>query len=132
MADTIGGTSALARAAEVSESVVRKWRNGTSDPAREKLIALASATNVRLEWLALGEGPMRSGDVVSERSDHCNALPINDVPKEAIKSWLEEVWASATPRERTWLEVQFERSFPEFASWRKKNEVKPSKRQNEA
>lgn len=51
--------SDLARKAGVSEAVMRKWRKGISDPSREHLLALASAGDVSLFWLATGEGPMR-------------------------------------------------------------------------
>lgn len=58
LADQAGSASALARMAGVSESVVRKWRGGTSEPSRPNLIALARATDVSLAWLVAGEGPM--------------------------------------------------------------------------
>ena len=56
LAEQAGSASALARMAGVSESVVRKWRNGTSEPSRPNLIALARATGVSLAWLVAGEG----------------------------------------------------------------------------
>ncbi|MBL4798165.1 MAG: helix-turn-helix domain-containing protein [Oleispira sp.] len=48
--------SKLARMAGVSESVVRKWKNGESEPSREKLQLLIAATGVSAEWLVLGTG----------------------------------------------------------------------------
>lgn len=47
----------LARTMGVSPSAFRKWLKGEAEPSRERLIALARATNVRLAWLAEGEGP---------------------------------------------------------------------------
>ncbi|MES9873114.1 MAG: helix-turn-helix domain-containing protein [Candidatus Sedimenticola sp. 6PFRAG7] len=47
----------LARACGFSEAVVRKWRDGKSEPSREKLVAIALNTGVTLEWLATGYGP---------------------------------------------------------------------------
>lgn len=49
----------LARLADVSEGVVRKWRDGKSDPSRQNLLALAKGANVNLIWLATGDGPMQ-------------------------------------------------------------------------
>lgn len=47
----------LARTMGVSPSAFRKWLKGEAEPSRERLIALARATNVRLAWLAEGDGP---------------------------------------------------------------------------
>lgn len=49
-------TSNLARMVGVSEGVVRKWKDGKSEPTRDKLEALSKATGVRIEWLVLGTG----------------------------------------------------------------------------
>ncbi|UTW12962.1 helix-turn-helix domain-containing protein [Marinobacterium rhizophilum] len=54
-----GSVSKLARMAGISESVVRKWRDGKSDPSRLNLVALSEATGVAIAWLTKGEGPMR-------------------------------------------------------------------------
>lgn len=54
-------TSNLARLIGVSHSVVRKWRDGMSDPSRENVVALAHATKVSVAWLAAGEGEKRPG-----------------------------------------------------------------------
>jgi phage repressor protein C with HTH and peptisase S24 domain len=47
----------LARAMSVSPSAFRKWLRGEAEPSRERLVALADATNVAIAWLAKGEGP---------------------------------------------------------------------------
>lgn len=52
-----GSAGAVARLTGVSESVVRKWRDGLSDPSREHIVALARAANVAIAWLAAGDGP---------------------------------------------------------------------------
>src|SRR5690606_18094360 len=57
--DQHGSASAIARLSGVSEAVVRKWRDGGSDPSRENLVSLAKGTGVSLVWLATGEGPQR-------------------------------------------------------------------------
>jgi transcriptional regulator with XRE-family HTH domain len=53
--------SAFARSCGIAESTIRKWRDGDSEPDRDKLVALAEAANVSLEWLVAGKGEMRLG-----------------------------------------------------------------------
>ena len=57
LAREAGGYSALARSCGVSESVVRKWARGESEPSRSHLVALAHAAGVSLTWLGTGQGP---------------------------------------------------------------------------
>ncbi|WP_088699682.1 helix-turn-helix domain-containing protein [Halomonas campaniensis] len=54
----VGGSTKMAEIAGVSTSVLSKWRRGESDPSRSRLIKMASAAGISLEWLATGEGPM--------------------------------------------------------------------------
>lgn len=54
-----GSAAALARSAGVSESVVRKWRDGTSEPSREHCVAIAKADGCSVGWLVAGDGPER-------------------------------------------------------------------------
>ena len=70
IAESAGGASSLARMADVAESVVRKWKNGASEPTRPKLISLSVATNVSLVWLMTGEGPMRLDNQPSAAVDN--------------------------------------------------------------
>lgn len=60
LAQNVGGIMELAKRADLSHQVVRKYVRGVSDPSRQRLVALARAGNVRLEWLATGEGAMRA------------------------------------------------------------------------
>jgi transcriptional regulator with XRE-family HTH domain len=53
----------LARKSGLSRRVLDKYRTGKSDPSRARLVALAKAADVRVDWLATGEGPMRPGEV---------------------------------------------------------------------
>lgn len=56
--------SEFARRCSVPESSVRQWVDGTSLPSAEKLIAIAGATGVSIDWLLLGRGSKKSiGDV---------------------------------------------------------------------
>ena len=62
LADSHKSVSAFAREIGVSESVVRKWRDGTSEPSRKNLEAIAKASGVNIEWLVLGTGFMTGSD----------------------------------------------------------------------
>ena len=57
-----GNADKLANSAGVSPSLIGKYLSGKTDPTRKKLIALADAANVNIEWLATGNGPMRKGE----------------------------------------------------------------------
>jgi phage repressor protein C with HTH and peptisase S24 domain len=50
-------TSEAARRTGCSESALRKWLDGKSEPTRKNLVSLAEATGVNVEWLATGTGP---------------------------------------------------------------------------
>jgi len=57
-----GSADKLAYNAGVSPSLIGKYLSGKTDPTRKKLIALADAACVNIEWLVTGEGPMRAGE----------------------------------------------------------------------
>lgn len=59
LAERVGGFAALARKSGLSRRVLDKYRNGESDPSRLRLIALAHAADVSLEWLATGVGDIQ-------------------------------------------------------------------------
>lgn len=53
-----GGPSSLAQKSGLSRRVIDKYRSGESDPSRTRLVALARAGGVTIEWLATGNGSM--------------------------------------------------------------------------
>lgn len=53
----------LAKIAKVTPKACSKWLNGESMPGGAKMLALASALSVRLEWLEYGRGEMRETTV---------------------------------------------------------------------
>ncbi|CUB06653.1 XRE family transcriptional regulator [Marinomonas fungiae] len=55
LSERLGGSSQLARLSGVSESVVRKWKAGSSEPTLSRLKAIAEAGGVSVQWLATGE-----------------------------------------------------------------------------
>lgn len=62
LAAEVGNLAELARKSGLSRRVIDKYRNGESDPSRARLVALARAAGVRVEWLATGEEPMRPNE----------------------------------------------------------------------
>ena len=66
LAQNVGGIMELAKRSNLSHQVVRKYVRGVSDPSRERLVALARAGNVQLEWLATGEGEMAAQGVTDQ------------------------------------------------------------------
>lgn len=63
------GIAHLARTCGVSDSVVRKWANGRSDPSRINIVKLALNTAVTFEWLLIGSGPMHISDIHQQKED---------------------------------------------------------------
>ena len=57
-----GSAEKLAHISGMSSRIIGQYLSGKSDPTRMKLIALANAVNVNIEWLATGKGPMLTGD----------------------------------------------------------------------
>lgn len=46
----------------ISETVLRKYLRGDSEPTRSRLLSLARTGHASVEWLATGEGPMTPAD----------------------------------------------------------------------
>lgn len=59
---SVGSAEKLAKRAAIKASSISQYLSGTTDPSRIRLIALATAAGVNIEWLATGVGPMREGD----------------------------------------------------------------------
>lgn len=57
----------FSRACGISESVMRSYLAGKSDPTRLALIAMAYKAGVMLEWLATGHGPKTEQEAHAER-----------------------------------------------------------------
>jgi transcriptional regulator with XRE-family HTH domain len=46
----------------LSEGALRKYLAEKSEPGMSALVSMARTADVRIEWLATGDGPMRPGD----------------------------------------------------------------------
>lgn len=72
----------LAKMAKVTPKACSKWLNGESMPGGAKMLALASALNVRVEWLEYGRGEMRESPVAAtdEGRTPPRSFDLNDDP----------------------------------------------------
>lgn len=66
-AERVGSVSALARAAGISQSGIRRYFSG-GEPSRPQLIAIAKAADVTVAWLATGKEPSPIEDSGEDRS----------------------------------------------------------------
>lgn len=60
------GATEIGRRCGFSESLVRSWRDGKSDPSRARCLVLARVLEVSLVWLMTGEGAMWAGDAIDD------------------------------------------------------------------
>jgi DNA-binding transcriptional regulator YdaS (Cro superfamily) len=62
LVDHFGSIAKIAQLCGFSESTVKKWVDGVSDPSRGRCVHLARDTGVSLLWIATGEEPMWDQD----------------------------------------------------------------------
>lgn len=72
----------LAKMAKVTPKACSKWLNGESMPGGAKMLALATALNVRVEWLEYGRGEMRESarPAIAEGRTPPRSFDLNDEP----------------------------------------------------
>jgi transcriptional regulator with XRE-family HTH domain len=104
-----GGVGRLADLVGVSETTIRKWKSGESEPTASRLVQLAESSGVDIRWLATGEGAALSVE----------KGPGTTVSPEAIGLTIEDVQAIVTivegstilkdapiqERARVWMEL---------------------------
>ncbi|WP_413207802.1 helix-turn-helix domain-containing protein [Rhodospirillum sp. A1_3_36] len=81
----VGNVAELARRSHLSRRVIDNYKGGVADPSRTRLIALADAADVSVEWLATGDGPMT-------KDSGSDAIPITDI-EISIQEW--EEWENS-------------------------------------
>ncbi|QTP60905.1 helix-turn-helix transcriptional regulator [Billgrantia antri] len=82
-----GEGARLARAIKVTPKAVSKWLNGEARPGHDKLVQIADALRVRVEWLDYGKGPMTQpeiGDVLRSGPQAGEALRTTPKAGDAI------------------------------------------------
>lgn len=66
--ERFGSAGALALAIQRSESAVRKWLRGQSEPSVRDLRAVCEVTQTRIEWLVSGRGTPEEAPVLRDPS----------------------------------------------------------------
>jgi len=102
LSEKVGGTSALARLAGVSESVVRKWKLGDSEPTVSRLLALADAGQVSVNWLLTGKGQPND----QQESPHVKAV-LEEPNAESLRTQAYANWKIAVNDSNTLVEQSF-------------------------
>ncbi|MBA1443774.1 MAG: helix-turn-helix transcriptional regulator [Chromatiales bacterium] len=62
-ADMAGSGDALAQKAAIPRRTLETYLSGQSEPKTSRLVAIAKAADVSVEWLATGEGPKRPDEI---------------------------------------------------------------------
>jgi len=83
--------STFARTADVSETVLRKYLDGKSTPNLERLLGIAKAANVTVQWLVTGSGPKHPGTVDPDAFDDESPMARFKRSETAFKAVLEAV-----------------------------------------
>jgi transcriptional regulator with XRE-family HTH domain len=73
LAEKFESVTAFSRKVGVSDSTVRKWIKGEAEPRRDHLVAIAISMGVRLDWLAMGVGPITGDGEATPAAGH---LPV--------------------------------------------------------
>lgn len=61
-ADLVGSGDALAQKAAIPRRTLETYLSGEAEPKASRLVSIARAAGINLEWLATGDGPMRVGE----------------------------------------------------------------------
>lgn len=57
-----GSGDSLAQKSAIPRRTLETYLSGDAEPKTTRMVAIARAANVSVEWLATGEGPMRKAD----------------------------------------------------------------------
>lgn len=93
-----GSIRAFARRADVSDTFLRQCLAGRTEPTRTKLMALAAAGDVTVEWLATGHGARQYAAIPSTAEQPAGYHTTPD-PRllDTIVAMVDVVAADATP-----------------------------------
>ncbi len=94
----------------IATSTYQYYERGERDVPAYLIYRLAALFEVSPVWLLTGKGrSFLSAERPSPESK----------PLEAILSFIRKIWEKGDERERIWFEIQFEKCFPEFATWKR-------------
>lgn len=113
-AELAGGQLALSKLTGISARTINSYALGESEPSRLRLVAMAKAANVSVNWLATGEGPMRPGEEQLGKVTRLEEPVITE-----LKLWLNEQRGEEDGI-YIWFRVELQKKFPEFKEWLEK------------
>lgn len=117
----------------------QNYENGKRKAPKELVIQMYLQFGVSPTWLLTGQAPvfvqgtkvdpsiselLQSGGLLNGTADvahNGHSGHHKGHGKETMKAWLDAFWQTASEREKVWLEVQFEQSFPAFLHWLSRN-----------
>jgi transcriptional regulator with XRE-family HTH domain len=97
---------------ETSAGFISDIESGNKIPGSELLKSLLRKFQVNINWILTGDG-----DIFISEEENKKLIDSKDIPKENIKEWIDNFWRNATDKEKSWLEIEFERTFPEYYKW---------------
>ena len=77
--------STTVRGKKFSESVLRKYLNGTSYPSLDRLLAIADTAGVSILWLATGTGPTQEEQIGVREGKSAYTLNQSRINKEVLR-----------------------------------------------
>jgi len=93
--DLVGSAEKLANISGMSSRVIGQYLSGKTDPTRKKIIALAEAAGVSVQWLSTGEGLTRNG----ERQEF--STPKIELINDILNIYKKELREKFTPEKKT-------------------------------
>ncbi|HEX6970671.1 MAG TPA: helix-turn-helix transcriptional regulator [Limnochordia bacterium] len=123
----------LARMLGVTPSYISKLESGAEEPGSSLIGFISLLFHVRLEWLQSGQEPRARDlhEVLEHIVDRYGLAAVRsaltrlalevkegpatdpDAPLVRMIEQLSEMWRRAGDKERIWMEVQFQRAFPD-------------------
>jgi len=102
--------------ADIPYISLQRYLSGDRKPNTDVLSKISIHLDVNMNWLLINEGPMyriREETAEYEKKDEI----------ERIIGWLKDWWAQADEKKRNWLEIEIERTFPEYREWLDKQSI---------
>ncbi|TSK08570.1 MAG: bacteriophage CI repressor [Geobacter sp.] len=93
--------NSFAQKCEMPESLLRKYLSGVTLPGLDKLVAITKTAGVSINWLATGEGPVRSNELQKDRVGVDEELL--EAAIEISEELLETLGKRGTPKQKTQL-----------------------------
>ncbi len=104
VADCLGNRKNAAKAANVSLDQLTRYLRGENQPAFSAMAGLCRAANIRLDWLAKGEGFPKNQDETLTNIDHrrLTSIPMLGMSECGLAGWYQPIaWEIETSLEIT-------------------------------